>query len=693
MHHTCRKDDSPKAAPSDFLAERGAPLDSSGAGPLGNMRNERVGPHKAAKNTKPGRHSQIYHKNNKNTANLILDLLILGTSLCLLLGGHGAAEAQAAAPAAAKPAPQVQQEASLSLGSILEHQASLVDQCRRLEAQTVEQLRSLIEFEKTNGVQLDLEGRHSIRLPAVCLFLNGAPEQQGGPAWPANRLDLVNWIFEPEQLDSMGLGSGKNGSSGLLNRRARESGQGEQAADNVGSFPVSDYLFNSIGQPDEGQWSAGSLEEEKEAQMFSQQYGKLMQDERYQSALDQISKRVEPYLSPVVLVPGLAGSRLQARFKKQYRVNIFCPKQSDWQEFWLSLKWFLPIAIDCWIDNARLVYDPNTGFAAEPPGVESRVPDFGSVDSVSHLDLGSPKLTKYFDSIIQRYKMLGYQDGKTLFAAPYDFRLAPQQLEATFFPQLRQLIEAAQLANSNSLAPSHKVTLVCHSMGCTNLLIFLRKQSPQWRAANVRKVIAISSPWGGSIKALKGLLVGEQFGLPLVSETKLRDLARTFPSVAYLLPQAEIFDRPNKYQVDTATGGPVVVQTPEKSYTVAQMQQLLEDVQLQLQWNWFKTTTEPLKPLEPLPDVQMDCIHSINIPTVETVLFRNQTDFPNGNYELIYGDGDGTVNHQSLFVCADWAAALPGKVRHKVVKNTSHMGTLSNKLVLDHITSDIIMKS
>lgn len=574
----------------------------------------------------------------------------------------------------------IKQEATLNLNAILAQQEQLKQECRRLEAIRMNELKQMLKFEQSNANWLHLDDQeHAIRLPAVCLLLNGPPNVVSSADNEATiedgpRLDLVNWIFDPDQIAAYN-------SNNSMVRNTREVSDGSSL---LGM--VANYLF------DPNDINNDQASPKTDGEKFAEQYKKLLEDDRYKSALPTISQRVEGYLSPVVLVPGLAGSRLQARFQKAQRVNIMCPKQSDWQDVWLALRWFLPVAIDCWIDNARLVYDPTTGFAREPAGVESRVPDFGSIDSVRHLDLRSPKLTKYFDSIIERYQLLGYQPDKNLFAAPYDFRLAPQQLETSFFPNLKQLIDDAY-ERQQAKSQQQKITLVCHSMGCTNLLYFLRLQTGDWRQSRIRKLIAISSPWGGAIKALKALLVGEQFGLPIVSESKIRKLSRTFPSVAYLLPQAEVFDQPSKYQVDTKTGGPVMVQTPQRTYNVAQLEEVLNDAGLSLQWNWYKTTTDPLKPLDPLPDVNVDCLHSLNIPTPERIIFRNQTDFPNGEYELSMADGDGTVNYQSLLVCANWASKMPDKVKHKVVKNTSHIGMLNHQQVLDHITNDVTFKT
>lgn len=225
-------------------------------------------------------------------------------------------------------------------------------------------------------------------------------------------------------------------------------------------------------------------------------------------------------------------------------------------------------------------------------------------------------------------------------------------------------------------------------MGCTQMLVFLRQQSAAWRQSRVRKLIALSSPWGGAIKALKALVVGDQLDLPLVSEAKMRRLARGYPSIAFLLPQPEIFNQTNKNRVEP--GGPVLVQTPQRTYKVHQLDELLRDLNLTLQLDWYQRTASLIKPLEPLADLELDCIHSLNVPTPESLIFANQTDFPNGQYQLAMGEGDGTVNYESLMVCDQWARMLPQKVRHTIIMNTNHLGVLSHKTTLSHITDDVL---
>lgn len=78
--------------------------------------------------------------------------------------------------------------------------------------------------------------------------------------------------------------------------------------------------------------------------------------------------------SPVLIVPGTGGNRLQAKLNKPSSPHWFCAKSADWFDLWLDVKQLLPGAIDCWCDNIRLVYDSASDTFSNSPGVETRVP-------------------------------------------------------------------------------------------------------------------------------------------------------------------------------------------------------------------------------------------------------------------------------------------------------------------------------
>lgn len=107
------------------------------------------------------------------------------------------------------------------------------------------------------------------------------------------------------------------------------------------------------------------------------------------------------------------GNRLEAKLDKPDVVNWLCyRKTEDFFTIWLDLNMFLPLGVDCWIDNTRyvpcglpsplhvdpwllaakcptvprVVYNRSSGSISNAPGVQIRVPGFGKTYSVEYLD-------------------------------------------------------------------------------------------------------------------------------------------------------------------------------------------------------------------------------------------------------------------------------------------------------------------
>ena len=94
-------------------------------------------------------------------------------------------------------------------------------------------------------------------------------------------------------------------------------------------------------------------------------------------------------LSPVVIVPGDGSNILEARLNKPSAPHWYCSKTSDWYRLWLNTANLLS-ATSCWADNIRLEVDPTTGRASNAPGVETRVPFWGSTEGLEELDPSIP---------------------------------------------------------------------------------------------------------------------------------------------------------------------------------------------------------------------------------------------------------------------------------------------------------------
>ncbi|KXJ25297.1 Group XV phospholipase A2 [Exaiptasia diaphana] len=189
---------------------------------------------------------------------------------------------------------------------------------------------------------------------------------------------------------------------------------------------------------------------------------------------------------PVILVPGDAGSRLQARLQKNNSPHFWCEKTSDWFQIWLSVEELLPEVIDCWSDNMKLVYNKTTRRLNNPDGVEIRVPYFGGTEGIEYLDSTIDHPGEYFAPLVESLVKIGYVRGKTLFGAPYDFRFAPNTND-DYLNKLEKLIEDASASNNGS-----QVILISHSLGCPYTKYFLDNHDQKWKEKFIHSWITVA---------------------------------------------------------------------------------------------------------------------------------------------------------------------------------------------------------
>lgn len=61
-------------------------------------------------------------------------------------------------------------------------------------------------------------------------------------------------------------------------------------------------------------------------------------------------------------MPGCLGNQLEAKLDKPDVVNWMCyRKTEEFFTIWLDLNMFLPLGVDCWIDNTRYLLSPLPG--------------------------------------------------------------------------------------------------------------------------------------------------------------------------------------------------------------------------------------------------------------------------------------------------------------------------------------------
>ncbi|XP_068621391.1 lysosomal phospholipase A and acyltransferase-like [Battus philenor] len=375
-------------------------------------------------------------------------------------------------------------------------------------------------------------------------------------------------------------------------------------------------------------------------------------------------------LSPVILIPGDGGSQLEARLNKTNVVHYICAKTSTgFFNIWLNLELLVPFVIDCWVDNTRLEYDNVTRTTRNPEGVEIRVPGWGNPEPVEWLDPSHDSTGAYFNTIGDALVKMGYVRNVSLRGAPYDFRKAPNE-NGEFFVKLKTLVEETYVKNNNSA-----VTLLVHSMGGSMALHFLRLQKQSWKDQYIRRLISLSTPWGGAVKALKVFAIGDDLGSLMLRESTMRAEQITCPSLAWLLP-SPLFWKP----------GDVLVQTDKFNYTISHLEKLFTDMELPNAWEMRKDVEKYAQDFS-APGVEVHCIYGYNISTVEQLVYKAGT-WLDGYPTLRTGDGDGTVNLRSLSACAHWAKRtrnLGRVVKSLPLPNAEHLKILHDPRVIEYV--------
>lgn len=393
-------------------------------------------------------------------------------------------------------------------------------------------------------------------------------------------------------------------------------------------------------------------------------------------------------LHPLILVPGNGGNQLEARLTSDYKpssllCNRWYPIVKD-NEGWFRL-WFDPSVLlapftKCFADRMMLYYDPDLDDYHNCPGVETRVPHFGSTQSLLYLDpnLILKDITGYMAALVESLERVGYVTGETLFGAPYDFRYGlaaaghPSRVGSKFLQDLKVLIEEA--SNSNGGKP---VILVSHSLGGLFVLQLLNRNPLSWRKKFIKHFVALSAPWGGTVEEMLTFASGSTLGVPLVDPLNVRQEQRSSESNLWLMPNPKVFGRQK----------PLVI-TPNATYSANDITEFLDAIGFSQ--GVYPYTRRILPLLEQLsePEVPVTCIIGRGVKTPERLLY-GENGFDE-QPEVIYGDGDGTVNMVSLLALESlWADNKNQTLKVITVSHVSHTSILKNDVALEEIIGEI----
>lgn len=258
-------------------------------------------------------------------------------------------------------------------------------------------------------------------------------------------------------------------------------------------------------------------------------YVKVEFNNRSTLVMNKYRLRVTVSTMPVILIPGIGGSRLSKL------------EQGTVTEAWLNLTG-MTINDNYHVRNLSLT--PKAAGSDQVVQLHpelSIIPEEGDegFHAIEFLHYGSVEkiqsMTEEYYSMAQHLQSLGYKKGLTLFGFPYDWRLSSSKNSA----QLKQTIDRA-LKNSGA----KQVQLVVHSMG--GVLVKETLLSNPSYQQKVRKIIYMGTPFLGSPRAYQALRTGYNFEIPIIfSDEAAQRISQYAPAVFELLPSREYVKRQN----------------------------------------------------------------------------------------------------------------------------------------------------
>jgi len=354
---------------------------------------------------------------------------------------------------------------------------------------------------------------------------------------------------------------------------------------------------------------------------------------------------------------------LEAKIDKVTRDHWYCPmKTNAFERLWLDLSSLVPPKIHCWVENIKLVYNSKTNAYENAPGVETRVPYWGEVESLN-LDPSIPfqksNVWKEFIKTMEKFVVLN----KSLRVAPYDFRFIPS---GPYYLKLRLLVEETFKWNGEN-----PVVLISHSMGCKVTLSFLQAMSKAWKQKYIRSWIPIAGVFGGSLDEIKLFASGSNEGIPFVNALTIREEQRSYESNYWMFPLPDAF------------GQRIIAQTSSRNYSASHYSDFFKDIDLKSGIRQYEGARN--RTVMKFPGVRTHHIFGDGVATPMKFAWGNDT-FQSPPTEVSFSaKGDGTVQLCSLqYANKMWSKNV--LYSHRKYRGCSHTGILED----DGVLSDLI---
>ena len=131
-------------------------------------------------------------------------------------------------------------------------------------------------------------------------------------------------------------------------------------------------------------------------------------------------------------------------------------------------------------------------------------------------------------------------------------------------------------------------------------------------------------------------------------------------------------------------GNEVLVSRPNKNYTVNDYEEFFRDLNYPDGYELRRNTQDLIYDLQP-PMVELHSLYGVNVKTPESFVYPKESAWPDSQPNVVYGDGDGTVNKRSLLGYRRWIGKQPHPISYKEFSGAEHVATLRHQPVIDYI--------
>ncbi|XP_052142211.1 lecithin-cholesterol acyltransferase-like 1 [Oryza glaberrima] len=390
-------------------------------------------------------------------------------------------------------------------------------------------------------------------------------------------------------------------------------------------------------------------------------------------------------LHPIIVLPGVACSDLEARLTEAYRPSAArcgAMKGKGWFPLWKNSSDLSTHRYnECFEEQMSLVYDPVANDYRNFPGVETRVPYFGLVKGY-HQKWPFDK-PWCLTPLIRALEEMGYRDGDNMHGAPYDFRHVPpvpgqeSQVYSRYYKEFMELVEATSKRHRKK-----KVIILGHSHGGCVALEFVRNTPLAWRKEYIKHLFLVTPTLSaGLLDPVENLATGPHnlFYVPGATELSLRPMWRSFETSIANLPSPAVFGRE-----------PIVV-TERRNYSAYDMEDLLAAVGFGDGIEPFRRRMVARMNYLEAPMVPLTYINGVGKRTPRQLVYWD------GNFdeapERVYGDGDGIVNLVTMLAFDEEMRrqlGQRGQFKSIKVENASHMGILMDEWALKRVMKEIL---